>query len=235
MRIASFDVGTKNLGIWVGEFLPDNAVFPFRFTHWEVLDLGTNQLKEACECMVREFERRPFLNECEWVLIENQIDDIIVKRVFKAGRMKAVGQAIATYFYTKRFPDELCDGIFSVSARNKLKVWECMGFGPPPQPPHSTTHTKTGKPKKLSKHAMNKLLGEAQTEALLQRGIEAGECDPKWLAFIEGLEKKDDVADAFLQAAYWVLRKEKWHDFKVPSRKSSAGAGASDFADEDLW
>lgn len=225
MRIASFDVGTKNLGMWVGEFVGANRVFPFRFLHWEKLSLGTNQLKEACECMVSEFERRPWLNECDWILVENQIDDIVMDRerrsqglVYKAGRMKAVGQAICTYFYTKRFPHESCCQIVNVSARNKLKVWEGMGLGPRPALPFNATHTKKGKPKKITAHCSNKLLAEIQTAALLRKGIDATECDPKWLAFIESLEKRDDVADAFLQAAYWVLHKEKWNGFSVAQR-----------------
>lgn len=220
-RIASFDVGMKNMGIWVGEFIPSNTVFPFRFTHWEVMDLGTCQLKEACESMVRQFEQRPFLNECEWILVENQIDDIKGKG-FKVGRMKAVAQAIKTYFYTKRYieykhPTRL-DQILSISARNKSKVWDGMGFTPAVIIPRSVTHTKTGRPKKISRHQYNKAHAVVQTQQLLARAIEASECDGKWFEYFNSLKKQDDAADAFLQAAYWVLRFEDWNEFMKKGR-----------------
>lgn len=242
-RIASFDVGMKNLGIWAGEFKPENKVFPFYFTHWEVLDLGTCQLKEACESMVREFERRPFLNECDWILVENQIDDTLIGRrgkgsYFKVGRMKAVAQAIKTYFYTKRYVEckpanlEHLDQILSISSRTKLKVWDGMGFTPKVVMPRSFTHTKTGKPKKTSRYQYNKVQGIAQTQQLLARGIEASECDGKWLVYFNGLQKQDDAADAFLQAAYWVLRFEDWNEFM---KKGRVVGDEPDSEAEDFW
>ena len=238
MRIASFDVGLINLGIWVGEFVPGNKVFPFRFTHWEVLSLGTCQLKEACECMVREFERRPFLNECDWILVENQIDDGAIPgrrtAFYKVGRMKAVAQAIQTYFYTKRYQSETgagCHQIVNISARNKLKVWTGLGH-PAMTLPTSVTHTKAGKPKKISAHKRNKLLAEAHTPALLRGGMRAKECDQKWLAFFDKLKKQDDVADAFLQAAYWILRREQWNGFT--GRPGGASAAGSE-EEDDFW
>ena len=239
-RIASFDVGMKNLGIWVGEFVPENRVFPFRFTHWEVMDLGTCQLKEACECMVRQFEQRPFLNECEWILVENQIDDTAIGRrgkgsFFKIGRMKAVAQAIKTYFYTKRYEahSPCLNQILSISARNKLKVWDGMGLQPRVALPRNVTHTKAGKAKKISHYQYNKVYGVTQTKRLLEEGIRVSECDTKWLEYFNNLKKQDDAADAFLQAAYWVLYYETWNNFMEKGRGVVADEGGSEMG--DFW
>jgi hypothetical protein len=208
LKVVSFDVGMINIGIWAGEFIPNNKEFPFRFRHWEVLNLGTTNLKAACEQMVEEFERRPFLNEkFDYVIIENQIDDNPAairgkgrrsgfSNAYKIGRMKSMGTAIHTYFYTRRCiiagPD--CEKISYVSARNKLSVYQ----GPPI------------KPKGRSRYAKNKSLAELHTKAMLESALECGECDRKWLTWFSGLKKKDDAADAFLQAAYWMMKKAKW-------------------------
>lgn len=222
VTITSFDVGTKNLGVWVGRFVSSRTTFPFDFQHWEVLSLGTNQLQPACETMVREFERRPFLNDSEWILVENQIDDTVNRRgnsLYRVGRMKAVAQAICTYFFTKRYPAPTCKQIVSVSARNKLHVWD--GLQLPPLP-------VIQRQPKMTQHRHNKLRAIAQTEALLRLGVQAEELDPKWSTFLRGLKKKDDVADAFLQAAYWILKRQRWHGFALR-------APGSEDAAESFW
>lgn len=223
-RVASFDVGLKNLGIWVGQFVPSHRTFPFRFSHWELLNLGTLNLHEATVTLVHEFERRPFLAESDWILIENQIDDVRGGGgVFKAGRMKAMGQAIAAYFLTKRLGTHHQDSsVLFVSARNKLKVWDCMGFQEP------LTLGERIRQKK-AQYYRNKQMAIVQTRALLQRGEECQECNPKWRDYFDNLTKQDDVADAFLQAAYWILKREKWNNF------GSRGAGVADEDSAEFW
>jgi len=207
LRVVSFDVGLTNLGIWAGEFRAGRdttASFPFSFEHWELLNLGTIELKEATESLHRELDRRPFLSDdFDWVLIENQIDDVVSPQggsaLYRVGRMKAVGAALHSYFLGRRLSkrDPSAGKITYVSSRGKLRVCQCKKSG-------------TRVPARKSNHARNKAMVVAHVRKMLMDAVEAKEAEPELVSWFAKLRKKDDVADAFLQAAYWCIRKTRW-------------------------
>jgi len=234
LRVVSFDVGTTHLGIWAGEFRGSterpHERFPFRFDHWELLDLGTQQLHDVTEQLHRELDRRPFLSDpqrYDWVLIENQIDDVLLRggggrgrnvatMMYKVGRMKSVGAVIHSYFYAKRATAGAPANILYVSPRGKLKVYRGS--------------VQVQVRERASEHERNKAIAVAHVRALLNEaaaeGPAAGEMEGEGRALLDwfwklrntrGYLKRDDVADAFLQAAYWCIARTGWRQPDPPS------------------
>jgi len=224
LRVVSFDVGTTHLGIWAGEFRGSverpQERFPFRFDHWELVDLGTQQLHDVTEQLHRELDRRPFLSDprrYDWVLIENQIDDVLMSRgggragrnvatmMYKVGRMKSVGAVIHSYFYAKRAAAGAPANILYVSPRGKLKVYR--------------GGVQVQVRERASEHERNKAVAVAHVSALLNEAAASGELGEEGAALVNwfwklrntrGYLKRDDVADAFLQAAYWCITRTGW-------------------------
>jgi len=216
VRVVSFDVGTTHLGVWAGEFTGSvergDQRFPFRFEHWELIDLETQLLRDVTERLHHELDRRPFLcDDYDWVLIENQIDDLVGggrgnAALYKVGRMKAVGAVIHSYFYGRRRArgDPNVGRILYVSARGKLKVYR-----------GDDAHAVVAP--RASQHERNKALAVAHVQAMLTDAADELGADGAalldWFLHVRnarGSLKRDDVADAFLQAAYWCIKKTGW-------------------------
>jgi len=219
VSFVSIDVGYTNMGVCAGRFLPEKKHFPFCIEHWELLDLETVQLKEATEAVHQMFEERSFLSDnYDWVLIENQIDDIlgytskqdgaVGGALYKVGRMKALGAAIHSYFYGRRCwrRENKAAHIAYISARGKLKVYQ--GNAPIHIPAKKTRREHN---KEVARAHMKAMLAEAMQQGDLEQ--ETGERMLTWFNSLRnkrGVVKNDDVADAFLQAAYWCINKTRW-------------------------
>lgn len=216
MRVVSFDVGMRNLAMWAGSYDPARPEIPFVFHHWELIDLCTTVPSEA----IFNFAR--FMTEhggwlhlgYERVLIENQPR-------LEASQMQSIGACLQTYFTTRRLTcdvyggDETRDYVQLVHAGNKLKVYK----GELPKP--------INKPASRSaQYNYRKRLAEAHAIEELRIGEEHG-ASPMWRDYFLSRPKKDDLADAFLQAAHYL---ETTHGPKVPRTRKRKATNAEDDA-----
>jgi len=109
--------------------------------------------------------------------------------------MQTVAQVIRTYFYIRRSRDpDRRSQIITVDPRHKLKV------------PGLLAKTGVAVAVEEKSHAENKRRAIAIVKELLSSG--PPELAP-YLTFFNAQSKQDDLADAFLQAAAWVLERSK--------------------------
>ena len=178
MKVLSIDVGTVNLGLCILSYDSELTV-PYVIEHWELINLRIVTVSQATMAVVEAFIKRPQCYQVDLVLIESQEKS--------TENMKRLSNAIQAHFETARVLMKKDFKVGWSSGGVKLRVYE----GP-----------LTWKPIKTKvKHTYNKRLGEAHTRAILSNGD--ANC-LKWLKWFETLDKQDDVADSFLQAAYYL-------------------------------
>jgi len=130
----------------------------------------------------KEFDKLPLMMEVDKIIIENQISPI-------ANRMKTIQGMIAQYFIMNNKTN-----IAFISAANKLKA-----FTKPVVDLNGETENKEKKEK--TKYSERKKAGVEITLTLLENEINSD-----FKQFFSTHEKKDDLADAFLQGV-WYLNK----------------------------
>ena len=139
-------------------------------------------LNELSEKIINTFDNNSIFLDCNYVIIENQ-------PCLKNPTMKSIQMIVYSYFYIRGIVDNksiILKDIVFISAGNKLKVYD----GPNIEVNLST------------KYARNKKLAIFHTKYLLKNHSE-------YLSFFESNKKKDDLADSFLQAAYFLKFKLK--------------------------
>lgn len=139
-------------------------------------------LNELSEKIIGTFDSKNEFLECNYVIIENQ-------PCMKNPTMKSIQIIVYSYFYirgmyNKDYESRMLKDIVFISAGNKLKVYD----GPPIEINVKSRYTK------------NKKLGIEHTKYLLKHHDE-------YLSFFDSHKKKDDLADAFLQGAYFIHKK----------------------------
>ena len=216
-RVLSIDVGTRNLGIWVGSWIEGDAQQQqhFRTHHWELMNLHAHTASIASDHMVEQFLTRPWLYDprIAAVLIESQ--------EYAVPLMQRLSNAIQAHFLTivrtDRFPGYEPHVSFA-SGPGKLRVYTGgKEFAAP---------TKTRSTRKR-----NKWLGERHCRELLRAG---GERDAAWLDWWRSLAKKDDVSDAYLQGAWYLYRTNRSAAKRKRERESARPAqDDEDEEDED--
>ncbi len=218
MKVLSLDIGINNLSYCILSYENENYniqgwdvlnVNPYEDTNKEISEINKQTDKdnkkmvkdegEDVKLKKKKLKKKPTLNElsdkiigtfdaksefleCDYVIIENQ-------PCMKNPTMKSIQMIVYSYFYIRGITDnksEVIKDIVFISAGNKLKVYD----GPPIEITVKSRYTR------------NKKLGIAHTRYLLKNHEE-------YLSFFELHNKKDDLADAFLQAAYFIHKRLK--------------------------
>lgn len=194
-RIASFDVGMRNLAVAVVDVDEKGSVGLVR---WELIDLEEymeDKKESVVPAVVRALDAAELSDLSS--MKKNNIDVILIENqpCMKNPRMKTVQVAIHTFFESmKHYAASGSQTVIRlVNASNKVKLG----------PAFST-----------STYSERKRLAVAQCKEYLQRSLVDGDDDNKSLmsrseamAILDKAKKKDDLADAFMQALWFVSSK----------------------------
>ena len=194
MKVLSLDIGVNNLSYCIVSKEEDTYtihswdilnVNPY-LEHNKSLEKGKKKKKptvnEISMQIINTFDSKKDFLECDYVIIENQ-------PCMKNPTMKSIQMIVYSYFYIRGLvdrKDEILKEIVFISAGNKLKVYD----GPPIE-----INLK-------SKYSRSKKLAIAHTKYILKNHDE-------YLSFFESHKKKDDLADSFLQGAYFINKRFK--------------------------
>lgn len=184
MKIASFDIGIRNLAyciIEVNEDEDDTDVLRCGIKDWKIISLCEEDekckkvgLQTLCTRMGEALDGDDEISLVDEVVLENQ-------PVHMNPKMKSIQMMLFTYFVLRGVPKVAC-----FSAKNKLKVYD----GPPVE--------CTLK----SKYARTKKLGIAYCKYMIRN-------NNSLLEIFEAEKKKDDLADSCLQGLLYLLRAAK--------------------------
>lgn len=183
VRIASFDVGIKNLSYCILEYDPSEDGSPeFNILHWEVISVNDSKnVPQTCENVLSVLQEREQLNLVNRVVIENQ-------PVTKNPKMKTIQITIMTHFLMlKMREDTPINEVSLLNSATKLKAYK----GPKIEVDLKTAYSRR---KKLAILYTKYELTNIETQQ-------------KWLDYLVSHKKKDDLSDSFLQALY-LLRKK---------------------------
>ena len=147
---------------------------------------GETDLVSIGRAIKQQLDSDPAIEGATHIIIENQISTI-------ASRMKTIQGMIAQYFIM-RFGDQAA--VEFISSHNKLK-----GFV---LPSSKGDNEKVSDPKEKTKYKANKTDGVAICRQFIQQNPEIKDWDP----IFEKSKKRDDLADCFLQAI-WYLKTNK--------------------------
>lgn len=163
---------------------------------------NTIPLIDLGKIMMEQLDSKPDLLLVDHVIIENQ-------PVLKNPTMKSIQMMLYTYFLIRGMIDVEPDTsqkkiqmIQLVSPTKKLEVYE--------KDLHGDLSIREQLEAKYSKYTLTKKLGIEYCQQMIK------EADPHWISFFQSHQKKDDLADAFLQGAYFLKR--RW---KVPKKRPS--------------
>lgn len=191
VNVLSWDCGTTNLCYCLLEQLPElnedgtKNTKEFRIVKWQNFSLYVDNIKEAAESLVSELNRRPWMLDVDYVVIEAQV----IKNV----SMKCLSHIIQTYFRTRATaPVEFVNGtmiqapvygpsVHFIEAKSKFSV--CA----------------VPEPKLKSRRLRNKRVAVLMAQKLL-----ADQGDHLALQFLSSFDKKDDLSDSFVQALYFL-------------------------------
>ena len=135
-----------------------------------------------------------FLDSLPWLLGVDYV--AIEQQVFGNTKMMVMAHCIKTYFLTKSIVNGYGPTVHFVSARAKFKVY----------PGEIICKLK-------NKYQRNKRIAVLITRNLLK------DTEPLALEFFEGQKKKDDLADSYLQGAYFLnqqMIKDQSHLYEIP-------------------
>lgn len=152
---------------------------------------GETDLVSIGRAIKKQLDSDPEIEGATHVIIENQISTI-------ASRMKTIQGMIAQYFIM-RFGDQVV--VEFISSHNKLK-----GFVLPSsnEPDCKEENKKVSDPNDKTKYKANKTDGVAICRRFIAQNPEMG----GWDTVFEKSKKRDDLADCFLQAV-WYLKTKK--------------------------
>ena len=141
-----------------------------------MLDLGSK--------IVQTLEKKEFFLECDNIIIENQ-------PALKNPTMKSVQMLLYSYFLIRGFTneDKNVKNIEMINARNKLKAYPKEA----PVVPCEIT----------DKYKRTKYLGIEYTKWMMENTTEVSDDFKK---LFQGSKKKDDLADAYLQGMFWLMK-----------------------------
>ena len=142
------------------------------------------KLKDIGEILYKNLAKYPHFNDTDYILIENQ-------PVLKNPTMKSIQIMIFSYFILNNFLDNQHNNISDIlliSAKNKLKVYD----GPDISNNYQITNN----------YAKTKKLAIKYCEYMIKH-------DTENLDFFLNHSKKDDLADSFLQGAYYLKTNPK--------------------------
>ena len=141
--------------------------------------------QEINEILVKTLDQFPTLLKCQTIVLEHQPS--------KNPKMKNLSNMLYSYFVIRGIvdrPEGHLKKILFISPRNKLSIYDG---------PDITCHLK-------GSYARNKFYGKKYCEYLIRN-------DSRWLNYFESHRKKDDLADCFLQGAWYLMS----HARKLPT------------------
>jgi hypothetical protein len=155
---------------------------------------GETDLVSIGRAIRRCLDSDPEIEGATHVIIENQISTI-------ASRMKTIQGMIAQYFIM-RFGDQVV--VEFISSHNKLKGFVLPSSKGDEGPDCKEENKKVSDPKEKTKYKANKTDGVAICRRFIAQNPEIKGWDP----IFEKSKKRDDLADCFLQAV-WYLKTKK--------------------------
>jgi hypothetical protein len=245
MKILSFDVGIKNLSYCVME--KNEETNHIQIHHWGIINLTDDETQKTTmnytlfENIPKKFDEKPeLLDGIQQVLIENQ-------PTLKNPTMKSIQMIIYSYFLIRGKidkKDELLQNIRFISATNKLKVYQ----GPYIDPDlYTKTGNLKKNNKKNQPVILDYFKEENQTQenppqqqeeekieikkgsaicygdkkklSILYTREMIRESHPEFLSYFESNNKKDDLADSFLQGMYVLTLENKKVQTKTTENK----------------
>ena len=229
--ILSIDVGIKNCSYIIlknkyhKDNTVDNIVKDLDIVKFKNLDFSNGENCNSISLMhlninvIHNFNRE-FEVFFEFIKEENANILILIEDQM-SGRMKCIQNMMASYFIINHYETCYDNIVFFVSPKQKLKPFNEKGQdhgGIPRQPPTSSgieTPTSSGIVAGCSSHKKNKNKAESIMKNIMIPQMKAecldGDGNPKVFKLKEyidcytGLKKQDDMADAFLQALYYLL------------------------------
>jgi len=204
INVLSFDCGISNLSYCLIENDDENE---YRIHKWENFSLNAITLKEACEKMTKELDKRSWMLKADHVAIEAQ--------VVGNASMKVISHCLQMYFNCRTTDPKInanskTEKNFEVTkTRSKLKTGETIetslrrhAFVHFISPRSKFTVEKVPEPKMKKSHAKNKMIAILICQKILKnRQIE--------LDYFNSFKKKDDLADSFLQGLYFLKKIKK--------------------------
>lgn len=155
---------------------------------------GETDLVSIGRAIRRCLDSDPEIEGATHVIIENQISTI-------ASRMKTIQGMIAQYFIM-RFGDQVV--VEFISSHNKLKGFVLPSSKGDEGPDCKEENKKVSDPNDKTKYKANKTDGVAICRRFITQNPEMG----VWAETFEKSKKRDDLADCFLQAV-WYLKTKK--------------------------
>ena len=185
MKVLSWDIGIKNLAYCIVD------TEGTKILHWEIIENTPNKdsLKLHNE-IINNLESRPHLLDVDTVLIEKQPS-------FNP-TMRMVSSSLYTYFYIRgvlQNTDGSMDLIF-FSPRKKLdctEEWISLPRG-----------GRRGGGRAATRYAAIKKAG---IELAYKKLGETHSVNGRWVSFLDGKKKKDDLADSWIQCLSWLEAK----------------------------
>ena len=142
------------------------------------------KLCDIGKILYQNLDKYPNFNNVDYILIENQ-------PVLKNPTMKSIQIMIFSYFLINNFvskEDNIISDILLISAKNKLKVYD----GPDISDQYKIKNS----------YALTKKLAIKYCEYMIKHDKEKSD-------FFSNHSKKDDLADSFLQGAYYLKKNPK--------------------------
>ncbi len=203
--ILSIDVGIRNLAYCLAHYSAPSSMPPDLVRDTKVISLGlldvtahldpepkyTNLNKIPIFMLARAL-LRTLKTHVPAIIdkLENPVDYVVIENqpCIKNPKMKSIQMIIFGYFVglTVDTPPICVQNVCMFNPRDKLSVYTG-------EPVECTLKSKYGRRKRLSEEYTRRMLA----------------CHPKILQIFETTEKKDDIADAYLQALTFLKRKCK--------------------------
>lgn len=195
MKIISFDVGTRNLAYCLAEFTADDNIIPpdkmmCRIDDWNMLDLGgSGNTTEKCSLILTRVLSETFMD-----IPSLNIDYVLVERQPKRSiSMLAVQMFLCQYFSTFVLQGYI-KGVHFVSPKLKLEracLKRLMHI--------SALESEGSVLRGRARYTKNKRDAILLTRHVLEHVL----IDHAKLVEFDAAHKRDDLADAFLQALCW--------------------------------
>jgi len=217
--ILSWDVGVYNLAYCVVDKVcdeEDETVYSCYIKRWKILPICTKE--ELKKDKIAVYERIPKILEEEFYSMQefSKITDVLIENqpCLKNPTMKSIQMMVYSFFVTnKNHGGKLCSedncpvisNIEFISPMNKLKVYDG---------PELECNLK-------SKYSRRKKMVILHTKYFMEKYDEE-----EWAEFFEANKKKnDDLADAYLQALFFISREhaklfKKKRKRRAPKKKT---------------
>lgn len=197
-KVLSIDVGTTNLGVWIGYYQtpssPSSYELPFITEYWRRINLHASSATLATYNMVTKFLKHhsEFYDPAiRYVVIESQENSTEI--------MQRLSNALQAHFLTVSIMKNTETQVHFEYGSGKLKV-----YTDPNGIQAIMDRMNPRLQRSNNQHRKNKWIAEQHCHALLlQQSLEN---QNRWIPWFTSLDKKDDVADAYLQGCYFLKK-----------------------------